>query len=68
MLSTALTAIFAIAILLGGWILVQVAWRRAFPECDPEEDALAGRLGCCQHCPREASCERREIQTDLLNH
>ncbi len=62
MLATALKAIIVITVLLGGWMLVQAAWRRVFPDRAVDEDVMAGRLGCHQ-CPCDAPCERPGSET-----
>ncbi len=61
MLASAIKAILGIVIILGGWLLVQAAWRRVFPDTEPGEDALAGRLGCHQ-CPCQTPCEDSKHQ------
>jgi len=33
-------------VVLVGWVAVQTAWRRSFPDAGGELDALAGRGGC----------------------
>lgn len=46
-----------IGLILGGWLAVQAAWRRAFPGATPEgEDVLADRLECGD-CERLEACE-----------
>ena len=57
MLVSALKAVIGIVTILGGWLLVQVAWRRVFPGTPCDEDVLAGRIGC-HDCPRDSSCDR----------
>jgi len=58
MILTSLKAILGIVVILGGWILVQQAWRRVFPGTTPGDDVLADRIGCHQ-CPGpcDSPCE-----------
>lgn len=59
-----LAAVGAVAGLAAGWLAVQFAWRRAFPQAfgDPgaDPDPLAGRLGChgCGECKNQCDPER----------
>ena len=62
MLTTAIKAIIGITVILGGWLLVQAAWRRVFPGTPIDEDVLAGRLGCHQ-CPCERPCDELNRNT-----
>ena len=57
LLISALKAVLGILVITGGWLLVQVAWRRVFPGVAPDEDVLAGRIGC-HDCPRDSSCHQ----------
>ena len=57
MLITAIKATIGITIILGGWVLVQVAWRRVFPGTPPGDDVLAGRIGCHQCTTCATPCE-----------
>ena len=57
MLSQLLTAAIGTVLLALGWVWVQQAWRRSFPEACADPDPLAGRLGC-NGCTSEEKCER----------
>lgn len=48
-----------IAILAGGWLAVQQAWQRSFPEAHADPDPLAGRMGC-HGCAAADECERHD--------
>jgi len=52
------TALAALSLLAAGWVAVQRAWRRAFPEAGDDPDALAGRTGCHGACA-PSDCARR---------
>lgn len=39
-------ALVLLVLMLVGWVAVQTAWRRSFPDASGERDALAGRGGC----------------------
>ncbi len=41
-----------------GWVLVQIAWRHAFPAQGGDPDALAGRTDC-HSCESNGSCETK---------
>ena len=47
-----------VAIIAAAWLTVQFAWRRAFPYCEGDPDALAGRTGC-SGCGDPSNCKRR---------
>lgn len=51
-------ALIGISVILGGWLAVQRAWRYV-TGASPDEDALAGRLGC-QGCDCWSQCEGTE--------
>ena len=53
-------AVGAVAALAAGWLAVQNAWRRAFPDAGADPDPLAGRLGChgCGECKDQCAPER----------
>ncbi len=64
MLTTAIKAILGISVILGGWLLVQLAWRRVFPGIPPGEDVLANRIGCHQ-CSCATPCDNaRDSNSD----
>ena len=44
--------------LMLGWVAVQAAWGRAFPEAATDSDVLARRLGC-DGCGCSGVCERK---------
>ncbi len=66
MFTTALKAILGILVILGGWLLVQAAWRRTFPGVPADEDVLAGRIGC-RGCPRDSSCNPLNCESAEAN-
>ena len=47
----------ALAGVAAGWIAVQHAWRRAFPDPHADPDPLAGRMGC-HGCSHDHDCDR----------
>lgn len=57
---TQLAAVAAVAGLAAGWLAVQSAWRRAFPDAGADPDPLAGRLGChgCGDCNDKCGRQR----------
>ncbi len=58
---------FVVAI-FGGWILVQLAWRRVFPEAvGLDGDALAGRGGCTG-CKKAESCDHGPAMSAATGH
>ena len=53
-----LFGILGVALLAVGWVGVQAAWRRVFPDSCSDPDVLAGRMGC--HGPGcNKDCDRR---------
>jgi hypothetical protein len=51
----------ALAVLVAvGWVAVQGAWRRAFPDRPGDDDPMTGRLGCSGGL-RSAQCARRAV-------
>lgn len=57
-LTEALKAGLAVSSLMVGWLVVQAAWRRTFPEAvEPDGDALNSRGGC-HGCEKEGSCSK----------
>lgn len=66
MIATLLSAAALTACLLVGWVAVQRAWQRTFPEAndgrdgDGDWDALACRGGGCGSC----SCRKTEFKRD----
>ncbi len=50
--------------LMLGWVGVQAAWTRAFPEATGDSDALARRPGCIS-CACDAVCEREVGQVSV---
>jgi hypothetical protein len=56
MIVTAIKGLIGIIFILFGWLLVQTAWRRVFPDTPIDEDVLAGRLGC-HDCSRQTTCD-----------
>ena len=57
MLAASIKAIVGIIVILGGWIMVQNAWRRVFPGIPAGEDVLASRISC-HNCTCNSPCER----------
>ncbi len=51
-------AVISVSVILGGWLAVQRAWRYA-TGASPDEDALAGRIGC-RGCDCWSQCEETE--------
>lgn len=50
-------AVAGVTVLMVGWLLVQLAWRRTFPEqVGADGDVLASR-GSCHGCEKEGSCD-----------
>ncbi len=41
-----------------GWVAVQAAWAKTFPEATADADVLADRLGC-HGCGCSTVCERK---------
>ena len=53
-------ALVLLVTVLAGWVAVQSAWRRTFPEVGPDPDVLAARercSGCKTECKRSCSSE-----------
>jgi len=48
-----------VAAIAVGWLAVQLAWRRSFPEVAEERDALASRS--CAGCGHSDHCEGRLV-------
>ncbi len=70
MLHHYLIGVGAVVLMSAGWLVVQRAWRKAFPDPGEDPDALAGRLGChgcakAADCPRESGREPWEAQEEL---
>jgi hypothetical protein len=53
-----LVAIVGIALMMTVWVLVQLAWRRTFPNVGRDEDVLAGRSGC-HGCAQDGHCDKQ---------
>jgi hypothetical protein len=59
-----------VAVSAAGWLAVQRAWMRTFPDESPDADALSGRLGChggdrCdKQCERTSGRRCRTVQED----
>jgi len=51
-----LTTFAIIGLLMAGWIAVQTAWRKRFPEMLTDDDVLAERRSC-QGCNCSTRCE-----------
>jgi hypothetical protein len=58
LLTSYVTGIAVIVAVSLGWVAVQLAWRKAFPEFSGDPDALAGRMGC-HGCSCTDVCEKR---------
>ena len=53
--------VLGIGLLIGlmlGWVAVQAAWGKAFPQETTDSDVLAHRMGC-QGCGCTTVCERK---------
>ncbi len=53
-----LVGMLLVAALAVGWVAVQRAWARAFPDAFDDPDVLAGRAGC-HGCGCTTPCPRR---------
>jgi len=49
MLASYLIAAGFLILILAGWVVVQLGWRRVFGRSGPDPDVLAGRMGCGGH-------------------
>lgn len=58
MLESYLLGIGLVIGLMLGWVAVQAAWGKAFPEATMDSDVLAHRLGC-GGCGCSTQCERK---------
>jgi hypothetical protein len=58
MLATIATGAIGMVLLAVGWVWIQQACRRAFPDATRDPDPLAGRIGC-HGCESEENCGRR---------
>ena len=58
MLETYLLGIAAVVGLTLGWVAVQQAWGRVFPDASADVDVLARRLSC-HGCGCSTVCERQ---------
>jgi hypothetical protein len=58
LLASYVTGLVAMVAISAGWLGVQRAWQRAFPDASGDSDALAGRMGC-HGCGCADACERR---------
>jgi len=56
-----LLGIVALAV---GWVAVQRAWARAFPDAFDDPDVLAGRGGC-DGCGCVTVCQRRRTREEI---
>lgn len=59
-----LVAVTGISAMMAGWVLVQLAWRRAFPGRHHGGDVLAGRSDC-GGCAHGSACEQRAEECEL---
>lgn len=66
MLTSHLLGIATLLGLLVGWVAVQRAWRRAFPEACTDPDGLAGRMGCRGTCEQRDCARRSSKGADAL--
>lgn len=58
-----LVGISVLLTVLVGWVAVQGAWRRVFPDAFPDPDVLAGRGAGCGRCTCLEPCESRSAGT-----
>ncbi len=56
-------ALIGLLALLAGWLAVQLAWRRSFPDASRDGDALAQRIGCGA-CERNDTCTERGLEEE----
>ena len=64
MLTSYAVGVLAIVALATGWVAVQRAWRRSFPDAFDDPDVLAGRSGGCGGCGCGPVCQRRAERSD----
>lgn len=55
MLHHYLIGVGAFVLLSAGWVAVQRAWRKSFPDAGADPDVLAGRPDC-KGCSRRDAC------------
>ena len=60
-----LIGVAGIAAMMAMWVVVQLAWRRTFPEACGDPDALAARSGCGS-CAHDSDCNRQP--DDITSH
>ena len=58
MLGSTVVALLGCVALAVGWVAVQRAWARSFPDAFDDPDVLAGR-GACRGCGCTTVCQRR---------
>ena len=56
MMASHAVGIIVLVAVTAGWVGVQLAWRRTFPEVGSDPDVLVGRGGC-GGCREKESCE-----------
>ena len=70
MIETIIKAVVGFAVIAGGWLSVQLAWRKVFAHTITEQDAVpdrCGGFGCCHsNCDAESVEQERSasIQTN----
>ena len=64
MLVSTVFGALACAALAVGWVAVQRAWARSFPDAFDDPDVLAGR-GACRGCGCATVCQRRRDEESL---
>ncbi len=64
MLETYAVGVLGLVGLAVGWVAVQRAWARAFPDLFDDPDVLAGR-GACRGCGCTTVCPRRRGDRSL---
>lgn len=57
MIEALIKAAIGITIIGGGWVTVQMTWRKIFHGAALGDDALAGRLGC-RGCGCHLQCKK----------
>ena len=65
MITSFATAAVGVVLLALGWVWIQRAWTRVFPEACSDPDPLAGRFGC-HGCGSEETCGRGPAQRARL--
>ena len=62
MISSYAVGLLAVVALAVGWVAVQRAWARAFPDAFDDPDVLAERAGC-HGCGCTTDCRKKREET-----